>query len=323
MAGLTRRQFTASAAGAASLGLTGSLAFLPSAMAADIKEKGFYSYKIGNDLEVISIFDGGFNKPHDPNFIDGVSVEETKKALEAGGLPSDTVPITFAYTIIKSGERTVLIDAGTGGQLAPSAGSGMAAMGRAGIKPEDINLILISHFHPDHIFGLMEKDNNTKVFGETPIMIPEAELAFWNDPITLESVPEGRKGLVRRIQSTLGKWDNVEQFTFGQEIMPGVRAEDATGHTPGHTAFHLSSGDEEMLLVGDIANVPALFLQNPDWQVAFDMDKDKAEATRKQMADRIIADGITVAGYHFGFPNSGKLRKDGEGYAFVPTDVNL
>ena len=122
MTTLNRRQFVASVAGVSALGLTGSLAILPSTAAADTRKKGYYSYKVGSDIEIISIYDGIWQKGHDENFIPGVSVEDTQAALKKAGLNDEFVPIEFAFTIVKTGGKTILIDAGTGGQLAPTAG---------------------------------------------------------------------------------------------------------------------------------------------------------------------------------------------------------
>ncbi len=318
---INRRELIASAAGVSALGLTGSLSFLPSAMAASVREKGFYSYKVGSDIEVISIYDGVWNKPHDEGFIVGATVEDTKAALRKGGINDENIPIEFAFTIVKTGGKTVMIDAGTGAQLAPTSGLGSKGMANAGIKPGDIDTILVSHFHPDHIFGLMAKDTNAQVFPNAEIMVGETEFKFWTASDTIEKLPERRKGLAKRVQDTFVKWDNVSQYKGGQEVAPGIHSVDTFGHTPGHTAFHLSSGNDEAMLIGDMINLPALFLANLDWQLVFDSDKDLATKARKEMVKRLVADDMTVAGYHFGFPNSGKIKKDGNNYVFVPTSA--
>jgi len=321
MKNLNRREFVATAAGVSALGLGGSFSIMPSAMAATVREKGYYSYKIGSDIEVISIYDGIWQKPHDENFIPGVSVDQTKEALRKAGLADDHVPIEFAFTVIKTGGETVLIDAGTGAQLAPSAGLGSKGMANAGISAGDINKVLISHFHPDHIFGLMAKDTNAQIFPNAEIMVGETEYKFWTQEGLIEKLPERRRGLAQRIQATFPSWSNVSQYTGDKELAPGIRSVDLFGHTPGHTAFHVSSGNDELMLIGDALNLPALFLANLDWQLVFDSDKDAATAARKGLVKRAVADGMTVAGYHFGFPNSGKIKKDGDGHVFVPTSA--
>lgn len=313
----TRRDFLHITGGAAALGLTGNLTFLPSAIAMEAREKGFYSYSIG-DIEVTSIYDGIWEKSHDDGFIRNASVEETKAALEKGGLSPDFVPIEFAQTIVKSGDGLVLIDAGTGGQLSPKAGKTRANIEAAGLDLADVKTVLISHYHPDHIFGLMAKDTNEQIYPDAEIIVPEAEHKFWNDPATLERVPDGRKPMVQRIQATLGKWDNVTQVGSDQDVVAGIRSVAVYGHTPGHTAYHIASGDDELFVLGDISNVPALFVANPGWHAVFDADPETAEKNRRAMFDRVVADGATVAGYHFGFPNAGKIAKDGDGYVFQP-----
>lgn len=319
--GPSRREFVASAAGVASLGLTGSLSFMPSAMASTVREKGFYSYKVGTDIEIISIYDGIWQRPHSEEFIKNATVEETKAALRKAGLDDASVPIEFAFTVIKSGGKTVLVDAGTGAQLAPTAGLGSKGMKNAGIKPEDIDTVIVTHFHPDHIFGLMEKDTNAQVFPNAEVFLGETEFKFWTAPDLIEKLPEGRKGLAQRIQATFPTWKNVTMFKGGQELAPGVHTVDAFGHTPGHSVLHLASGDDEAMLLADLLNLPALFLANLDWQVQFDSDADLAGKIRKKIVERAVADDITVAGYHFGFPNSGKIKKDGDSHVFVPTDA--
>ena len=316
----TRRGFLASAAGVSALGLTGSLTFLPTAMAADVREKGYYSWKVG-EIEVISIYDGVWRREPADGFIKDVSADQIKQALATAGMDDSVIPIEFAYTIIKSGGQTILVDAGTGAQLAPTAGLGSKGMAAAGIAPGDIDTVLVSHFHPDHIFGLMEKGSKAQVFPNAEIKIGEAEAKFWFDEGLIERLPENRRGLAKRIQSTFPVWKNITQYSGDQEVAPGVRSVNSFGHTPGHTSFHLASGDAEAMLIGDVMNIPALFLANLDWQVAFDADKDLATKVRKELVDRAVADNMIIAGYHFGFPNSGTIQKDGSSHVFVPTSV--
>ncbi len=315
-----RRQFLASSAGVAALGLTGQLAFMTSAQAADLRKTGHYSYKIG-DIEIISIYDGVWQNDGFDAISPGVPGDDIKAALKKANLTTDYVPIEFAYTVVKTGGKTILLDTGTGGQLAPTAGLGTnGGLAAAGITPDKVDKVLISHMHPDHIFGLMDKDN-AQLFPNAEIMVGETEYKFWTDPSIIEALPERRKGLAQRIQATFPKWDNVTQFSGNSELAPGLRAEESFGHTPGHVNFHISSGDEQVLLIGDAIIVPALFLANLDWQLAFDSDKDKATATRKALVDKAIADNMMIGGYHFGFPNAGKIEKDCGSHVFVPAQV--
>jgi len=320
MDNINRRQFLASAAGVSALGLTGSLAFLPSVAAASVRDKGYYSYKVGEDIEVISIYDGVWEKPHDETFIPGVTVEQTRAALKKAGSTDEFIPIEFAFTAVRTGGKTILIDAGTGGQLAPTAGLASAGMKAAGISADNIDTILISHMHPDHIFGLMEKETNELLYPNAEILVGETEYNFWTEPGLIETLPEARQGLAKRIQATFPTWKNVNLYEGGQEIVPGITAINTYGHTPGHTAFHIGSGNDQTMLLGDLIVTPSLFLSNLDWQLSFDADKDMATKTRKAIVEQAVADNINVAGYHFGFPNSGKIEKDGKDYVFSPVD---
>ncbi len=314
---ISRRKLVLSASATAALGLSGPMELLRPAAANGEGDKGYLAYKIG-DIDCISVYDGIWQRDHDEDFIRNASVDETKAALSKAGISPDFVPIEFAQTVVKSGGKTLLIDAGTGGQLAPTAGSTLENLVAAGIDPASIDTVAISHFHPDHIFGLMAKDTNEQIFPDAEIKLPEKEYNFWTDPGLIEKLPDNRKGLAKRIQATFPNWENVTLTGEDTEIAPGVKSVAAYGHTPGHTAYHVSSGNDQLLVVGDIANVPALFLANPTWQAVFDQDPEAATRTRIELLERAITDNAVIAGSHFGFPNAGRVTKDGSGYVFEP-----
>src|SRR5215475_1209683 len=171
MFNISRRDFVVSAGLATALGLDGRLAVSPAfAQKTPDPAKGFVTYKVGA-AEVTALYDGIWEKPHDPAFIANASVEDVKAAMVKAGFPADFVSIPFTVAIIKTGGKTILCDSGTGGQVQPTAGKFMANMKAAGFDPGKIDAILISHFHPDHIFGLMEKDTNKPVFPNAEIII--------------------------------------------------------------------------------------------------------------------------------------------------------
>ena len=316
---ISRRDLVLSAAGAyAAFGLAKPIAFIGAAEAQQAPAQTFRKYKVG-DIEVISLFDGMWEKPHDENFIKGVNVEQTKASLKAAGLTDAHVPIPFTVLAVRTGGRLVLIDSGTGGGQAGGPKAGLLAqnMTAAGLNPGDVKTIVISHFHGDHISGLMAKDTNAQTFPEAEIIVPAAELKWWTQPV--DSIPQPRRGLAQRIQATFPNWKNIKVVDGEAEVAPGVRAIPAFGHTQGHTAHLVSSGGRQLLVTADATNIHALFVKNPEWQAAFDHVPDQAVETRKKLFDRAIADRALVAGYHWGLPNVGTIAKDGGGYAFTPS----
>jgi glyoxylase-like metal-dependent hydrolase (beta-lactamase superfamily II) len=273
-------------------------------------------YKVGS-AEVTAVYDGIWEKAHDPAFIANASIDDVKAAMAKAGLPADFVSIPFTVVVIKNGGKTILCDTGTGGQVQPTAGKFMTNLKAAGIDPTKIDTILISHFHPDHIFGLMEKETNKPVYPDVEIIVSNDEYKFWTDPAVIDKLPEARKGLARRIQAVFPTWKNIRQVEGEPEVAPGIRFVSSPGHTPGHRAFHLSSGTSELMISNDTAYVPALVVANPGWHGLYDQNPDLAEASRRKLLDRVVADKLMICGYHFPFPAAGRIAKDGTGYALT------
>ncbi len=209
------------------------------------------------------------------------------------GLPADFVSIPFTVVVVRNGGKTIMCDSGTGGQVQPTAGKLAANMKAAGIDPAKIDTILISHFHPDHIFGLMEKGTNAPVFPNAEIVVSDVEYKFWTDPAVIDRLPEARKGLARRIQAVFPNWKNIRQVQGEAEVAPGIRFVNAPGHTPGHRAFHLSSGASQLMISNDTAYVPALVAANPGWHGAVRSGCRRPPRPRAgKLLDRVIADKI-------------------------------
>lgn len=324
MHSISRRGFVISAAAAgAAFGLDGPLEFIRPANAqgaGDLFTKGFAKFKVG-DLNVTTIYDGVWEKAHDPGFIKNASLEETKAALVAAGMTDAHVPIPFTVTVIERGGETIMFDSGTGGGQAGGPKAGLIDkqnMKAAGIDPAKISKILVTHYHADHISGLMEKETNKAIYPNAEILVPASEHAYWTDPALIAKLPEARRAFVQRIQSVVPTWKNVRQIQDGVEVLPGIRSINTNGHTPGHTAYEVTSGTSKLIVSGDVTNVAALFVKNPNWQVAFDTDSALADKSKRALFDKAVAEGAVITGYHWGMPGAGTLKKDGNGYALVP-----
>jgi glyoxylase-like metal-dependent hydrolase (beta-lactamase superfamily II) len=317
MSGITRRGVLAASAAAALAAQTGSA--IAEAPAANTATPGIYRYKIGS-YELTALYDGIWYRPITDKFIRNASFADVEHALDAAFMPHDKLATPFTTLIVNTGKKLVLIDTGTGGQIAPSAGVLRDNLAAAGIDPKAVDQIVISHFHPDHINGIKDKDN-ALIFPNAELMVPAPEWAYWMDDANLNAAPADLKITFlnqRRIFSDIAK--QVTQFQPGKEVAPGIVTLPAPGHTPGHTVFAIHSGDQSLLVLSDTAQHPAIFARHPDWQAAFDIDGAEAITTRKKIFDRAAADRMLVTGYHFPFPACGHLIKTATGYEHVPVE---
>jgi glyoxylase-like metal-dependent hydrolase (beta-lactamase superfamily II) len=320
----SRRSLVLSAASAAAaFGLDGRLSIAsekPHRRTSD-PAQGYLRYNVG-DAEVTALYDGVWEKAHDPGFFSNATVSETKRALVAAGAATDYVTIPITTFVVRMNGKTVLCDAGGGDQVQafdPASifvsGKMLANMKAAGIEPGDIETILISHFHPDHIYGLLGKESNAPLFPDAEIIVAAAEYKWWTDSSLTSRLPPGRQSLARRIQDVIPRWKNVLPIEGEDEVVPGIRFVSVPGHTPGHTAFHLSSGRDQLMISNDTAYVPALCARHPGWHGVFDQDGPLAETSRRRLLDRVVADNMLICGSHFPWPGLGRIARDGTGYA--------
>jgi len=284
--------------------------------AASRQAPGFYRYKVG-DIEVTAVNDGSAPRPLE-GFIRNAELSAVQQAARDAFLPQNTIQNSFTALVLNNGGRLTLIDTGNGDSGAPTTGRWMENFRAAGFDPSQVNTIVISHFHGDHINGMRRKDG-TAVFPNAEVLVPAIEWAFWMDDARMNQAPENMRGGflgARRVFSPIAK--DVKQYEMDKEIVPGLTSVAAPGHTPGHTAYMLSSGSGKLLILSDTANHPALFVRNPDWSAVFDMDADVARATRRKMLDLAASERAQVAFYHAPFPATGHITKDGDGFRFVP-----
>jgi glyoxylase-like metal-dependent hydrolase (beta-lactamase superfamily II) len=315
MTDITRRQamtLAATAAAATTIPLTADFASA-AAPVATAQAPGFYRYTVGG-LQITAINDGFFKRPLD-GFIRNVPLPDVQKHLEANFLPTDGVNIPFTTIVVNDGKSLTLIDTGNGNSGAPTSGLWQANFRAAGFTPEQVDNIVISHFHGDHINGIRTKEG-AEVFPNAKLFVPKAEWDFWMDDARAAQAPDAMKPAfanVRRVFSPIVA--KVSHYEGGKEVVTGVNAVASPGHTPGHTTFVIGG---KLLALSDTSNHPALFVQNPGWHAIFDMDAAAAEATRRRLLDMAIADKLQVAMYHAPFPATGHIVKEATGYRLLP-----
>jgi glyoxylase-like metal-dependent hydrolase (beta-lactamase superfamily II) len=278
---------------------------------------GFYRLKVGG-IEVVRVHDGVAVRPLDAGFVRNAELAEVQAALDAAFQPRDELIIPFTATLVRTPQHTVLIDAGLGDFAPPTAGQIRRNLAAAGFEPGAIDTVLVSHFHGDHISGLRWKDG-TAAFPNATLMVPEAEWAFWMDDGQMSRAPEAMRPAFENVRRVFGPDANkIVRFGDGQEVVPGIRAMAAPGHTPGHTVFLVSEGDRQLMVWSDTTNKPELFVRHPAWQAIFDMDGEQATSTRLRLLDMAASERLEVAGFHFPFPATGHIARVGDGYDYVP-----
>jgi glyoxylase-like metal-dependent hydrolase (beta-lactamase superfamily II) len=305
---MTRRSLLAGTGALAATSL-GTLPAQTAAPPAGKQASAFYRFKLGS-YELTAIHDGIWYRDIDAKFVGNAPWSAVQKAMADVFMEPGKLQIPFTTIVVNTGTKLIAIDTGTGGQLAATAGKFNDNLAAAGIDPKAIDTVLISHFHPDHINGIKDKDNKV-LFPNAEISVPQPEWAFWMDDARMNAASEGLKGNFRNVRRIFGDLKDVKRFEPGKEVAPGITSLAAYGHTPGHTAFAIASGNQSMLILSDTTNNPWLFVRNPDWHAAFDMDGPMAAENRKRMLDRAAVDRMLVQGYHFPFPASGHILKTG------------
>lgn len=273
--------------------------------------------KIGT-FEVTAIVDG-YLDVGTPLFA-GIQVQALDQAIADSFLPaSGAVRLGITSYVVNTGDRLVLVDTGSAGFFGPTAGRFRDALAAVGITPDMVDDVLITHLHPDHS-GAMT-DGTTPYFPRAAVHVSELDQKFWADPANLAGADEGVKPWFQAAQDLTAAYaGRLNLFAGEPELLPGITAVALPGHTPGHTGFHLASGDEQLLIWGDACGIASVQFSHPDAGLIFDVDAVQGRATRRKLLDMAAADRLLVAGAHLPFPSFGHVRREGDAYAWAPEE---
>ena len=281
----------------------------------------FYRFPLG-DAEITVVSDGPLPLGPPKGTFVGVPDEEVKKMLSDNFLSPDNVVLEQNSPIVNTGDKLILFDTGMGTakNFGPTTGRQQKSMKEAGIKPEDIDAVVFSHAHIDHIGGVVD-DSGKVLFPNAQYYIAQSDLDFWTD--------EGKEGgplkdfIVHARKNLLPVRDRLVFFKDGQEFLPGVQAISAPGHTVGHTIFMINSNGKSLAFLGDLTHHPILLLEKPRMQFSYDTDPKQAAETRVKLLDMIATNKIPVMAYHYAWPGIGHIAKTAEGFHYYPEGMNL
>ena len=278
---------------------------------------GFYRLKVG-DLEVTALFDGAAMGA--PDWLNGTktTLDGVGKALHEHPHLLDAVDTGF---LVNTGKQLILVDAGAGtwyggGALGRLAGN----LRRAGYTPEEVDLVLVTHLHSDHVGGLTTQDGK-RVFPNAKVYVAKAESDFWLSKEIAAKAPKDAQPFFQSAQAVAApyiKADKWHTFSGSETIVDGMQLVPLAGHTPGHTGYEFSSKGQTILFWGDTIHLQSVQLQHPELTVVFDIDPTAAAATRNQLMSKLARDGVVIAGPHMLFPGLGRLHKEGSDYNWTP-----
>lgn len=294
MTEITRRQMFGTAAAAAAAVSVPGMASAAAPLATG-QAPGFYRRKVG-DAQITALLDGYIDVAH--GFWTGIEQATVEDLAAAAGLPDNgSIRIGVTSYLINQGDRLVLVDTGSADLFGPTAGKFLSALAAAGHTPEQVDDILVTHMHPDHIGALLE--NGAKA--------PDFARSWFDAAISVRKAYDGR----------------INLFSKEAAVLPGITAVPLYGHTPGHCGFRLSSGSEDLLIWGDACGVASVQFAHPEAGLAFDVDGAAGKKTRAGLLDMAAGDGLLVASAHLPFPTFGRVLRSREAYAWQPDEYRF
>lgn len=298
---ITRRTLLA-ASGAAALG-----AGLP------VRGWASTSLDLGGGASLTTLSDGNLVLPGD-FILGGMPQDEMSEIVSRYGLSTERLEPPCNVTLYRDGTNNVLFDVGAGPDFMPSAGMLTEAMDAAGISPDDITHVIFTHAHPDHLWGLLD-DFGDPMFYDASYHIGRAEWDYWTDPATIDTIGAERQsfavGAARRLEMLE---DNINLFEDAAEILMGISAVATYGHTPGHMSYLVGG---KVLIGGDAIGNHHVAFERPDWASGSDQDPDMAADSRVALLDRIVADDLTLVGFHLPGDGIGRVERAGAAFRFV------
>lgn len=288
----------------------------------DLQGGGFYRLRMG-ELEVSIVSDGSFPFG-DPGKILALNAtaDEVAAALEHAFLAPSDVRGQVNTLLVRSPAATVLVDTGCGTLFGPTTGKLVTNLARLGVTPADIDAVVITHAHGDHVGGLISGPA-AGAFTKARFFASRREHEFWTaatPDMSRSALPEEmRKDMVKGANAAFDAVkDRLELVGHEDQIAPGVHALLLGGHTPGHLGLHVAGGDRELLYVTDLVHHVAFGMPNPEWRVAYDVDPAEGSKVRRATLERLASDRALIAGAHLPFPAFGHVRKAGQGFEFAP-----
>jgi glyoxylase-like metal-dependent hydrolase (beta-lactamase superfamily II) len=261
---------------------------------------------------VVTLINDGFEEFSFDILSDNITADEAKALLETANLPP--LPrMTLNVYVVQDGQRTILID---GGDASGHRGGGRLqyALSAANIEASQIDAILLTHAHPDHVGGLAGY-NETPLFPNAELILHAEELRFWSDDANFLNVREHVHEIRDRALNTFAAYQAVTRTVVSGEVLPGITIQPLPGHTPGHSGYLIASGKESVLIWGDIAHWPDIQVPRPDVSLSFDIDRRQAVETRTRLLDQVATDNLLIGGMHLNFPGFIRIRRDGNSYA--------